>query len=164
MKKARPCVLVFFINPAEKWIYLARKYAKSPVGPNTWNGYGGGINDGETEKSAVVRETREEAGGGLTFDEVDLIPRGEVTFYHFDHQPICAVRLFVCFKFNGEPVATKEMLDPRRVPFLQISSLKMMPGDKLFIPLLLMGKSITNGYIIFNKKMSGVEDYSLPTC
>jgi 8-oxo-dGTP diphosphatase len=162
MNTTKRCVLVFFINREGKKVLLARKHSGAKIGAGMWNGYGGGIEGPESSKKAVIRETIEEAGEGLIVRANDLFSRGSITFYYHDNKPICSVELFVCYYFEGEAVSTEEMIDPTWFEFLKISSLPMMPGDKLFIPHLLMGKSISNGYIIFTKGLFGVKSYSLP--
>jgi 8-oxo-dGTP pyrophosphatase MutT (NUDIX family) len=150
-------VLVFFIRSDGK-VLLAQKSSKAKVAWNKWNGYGGGIEKGETPKFAAVREVDEETDHGLLLLETNLEPRGHVFFFNPSGNLDWRVHVFVCRKFLGEPKATEEMRSPTWFNPKEIDALDMMPADKLFVPAVLNGKRIVNGWARFKQEYSGVRE------
>ena len=165
--KTNEGVLVLFVrkspdNPnTSSEVLLAKRSLTAKIGKGKLNGYGGKIKKNETPKHATVREVDEETKHGLIVREQDLEPRGKIIFYNFKGLPICDVHLFVCLEFSGEPNESKEMLDPKWYAASQIASLDMMPGDRLFIPILLEGRTIPDGWITFSEDFSKVISRSL---
>ena len=154
-------VVVFFINSAGK-VLLALKSSKAKVAKSKWNGYGGGIEKDETPQKATVRETGEETDYGLIVHEEDLEPMGYVIFINPPGYPNRRVHFFLSRKFFGEPKETEEMMDPRWFSQEDLKVLifekKMMPADGLFIPQILAGKKIKNGWVRFKEGYKGIED------
>ena len=150
-------VVVFFINSVGK-VLLALKSSKAKVAKSKWNGYGGGIENGETPERATVRETWEETGHGLIVHEEDLEPSGYVIFINPKGYPDRRVHFFLCRKFSGEPKETEEMRDPRWYNPEDLTTLNMMPADGLFVPQILAGKKIKNGWVRFKEGYKGIEN------
>ena len=164
--------LVFFIRRSapsigneerDLEVLLGKKHRRARIGPNTWNGPGGGIKPGETPGKAAVRETEEENGDEFKVDEKDLKPRGIITFYKHNMEVMMKVYLFVCFVFNGKPKDTKEMTGHTWYKISDLSKLKMMPADGMFMPIVMAGETIPDGWVVFNEGLAGVKDYSLKT-
>lgn len=153
---------LLFIMKGER-ILLAKRSSKAKVGPLTWNGYGGKIEDGESPKQAVLRELKEEAGPDIIVKEDDLDFRGVVTFYNAG-KVVFKVSIFVARKFSGVPRDSEEMLTPTWFDWHDAPWDKMMPGDRLFLPLILAGKMIQDGWVIFSSDMKKVERHSFKTC
>jgi len=154
-------VLVLFIRKIgqRKQVLLAKHHSKAKFGPNKWNGYGGHIEDGETPTQASVREAKEEAGEGLVFSESALKAKGVISFYKHNMEPMCKVRIYLCEDFAGEAVPTEEMLEPTWFDIDKMPVSEMLPGDKIFMPKILSGKTIHNGWLIFEENFSGVRGY-----
>jgi ADP-ribose pyrophosphatase YjhB (NUDIX family) len=139
---ATVCLLV-----SEGKVLLALKMKK--IGAGCWNGYGGGIRKGETVKQAAIRELREESGkkNGNVFITTSARHLEKVAVIHFyntksDGQTfVCKVHFFIVRKWKGTAVTTDEMANPT---FFDKSELpeKMMPADRIFLPLILSGKKI----------------------
>jgi 8-oxo-dGTP diphosphatase len=147
-------VLVFFIRDGE--VLLAQKSPTAKVAASKWNGYGGGIEPGETPLQAAVREVGEETKGGIRIlvPEENLMPRGCIDFFYFENEtkdPDFRVFLFVCRVFSGEPNETEEMRNPTWFAFDRIKDLDMMPADREFIPKVLDGQSV-DGWVRFLPK------------
>lgn len=153
--------VLLFIMKGER-ILLARRSPEARVGPNTWNGYGGKIEPGENPRQAVLRELREEAGDGIIVKEEDLVFRGVVTFYN-KGLVVFKANIFVVNKFSGLPRQTEEMLTPTWFDWHDAPWQEMMPADRLFLPLILAGKTIQDGWVVFTPDMKRVERYSFST-
>jgi 8-oxo-dGTP diphosphatase len=151
-------VLVFYLKEGK--VLLVKKSSEASISTGMWSGYGGEIMAGESPKRAAVRETEEGSGYKLIVYEENLIFRGKITFY-INSNLMWKIHLFVCEKFSGEPRKTDIMSDPTWFDLLQISSLNMMLGDKLFIPIILEGDIIKDGWIVFEERFVGIKDYSL---
>lgn len=138
-KKKIIATLVFPVM--EDRVLLARKTKK--IGVGLWNGFGGGVEDGESIKQSAVRELKEEAS--LIAKEVDLESRGRAIFHNKredGHEFVVEVHIFVLRKWQGEVSLNKEMKD---ATFWSINNLpfdEMLPSDREWLPLILSGKVV----------------------
>ena len=166
--------LVFFIRRSapsigneerDLEVLLGKKHRRARIGPNTWNGPGGGVKLwlGETPEQAAIREIREEFGKSFKVKKRHLKSRGIITFFRHDMRVMMKVHIFVCYRFSGQPKKTREMSSHTWYKASQLSTLKMMPADGLFIPTILGGETIPNGLVVFSEGLLGVSDYSLKT-
>ena len=132
-------VLVFPLRGSE--VLLAKKMHK--IGAGCWNGYGGGIEHGETEQEAATRELLEESGlfaqgGGL--EKVALID------FHNQKSDgslfTCRGHIYFAHTWRGQPTATDEMQNPTWFETSTLPLIEMMPADRDWLPLVLQGKKI----------------------
>lgn len=94
-------------------------------------GPGGHIEEGETPEQAAVRESREEFG----IDVEELIP---LTFLEDMPEGYCSSHIFLCTKFENEPVAyNDEMTNARFEPVDQIKGYELFLPFRLSIDILL---------------------------
>jgi len=70
MEKVKKVVGVAFINDGKLLIVQSVRSSKN----NVWTLVGGGVEDGETEVEAAIREVSEEIHNGFTIAEEDLKP------------------------------------------------------------------------------------------
>jgi len=133
---------ICFLNNGDK-ILLGRKAAK--IGVGKFNGYGGGIEDGETPEECAVREIFEETGGVETTVQ-DLEKVAEVHFHNTKtdgERFTCKCHVYLVHMWFGTPKATNEMYDLR---WFHKSALPpeedMMPADPDWMPVALSGKKI----------------------
>lgn len=132
-------VLCYLIG--DKKILLSLKTQK--IGKGSFNGFGGGIEPGESEREAAIRELKEESGG-VTADSGDLSKvavleccnamAGGETF-------TCRIHVFFLHKWKGEPRNTDEMENPTWFGFDSLPD-SLMLADKIWLPLVLAGKKI----------------------
>ncbi|HSH17773.1 MAG TPA: 8-oxo-dGTP diphosphatase [Candidatus Saccharimonadales bacterium] len=127
------CTLVFLIEG--KNILLAMK--KRGFGSGRWNGIGGKIEPGETVEQALVRETQEEIG----VTPLQYLPAGYHEFKFPDGTADMHVHVFVCNRWDGEPVETEEMA-PRWFSFDAIPYDDMWQDDRYWLPQVLQGKTV----------------------
>lgn len=123
-------------------VLLAMKMKK--IGKGKWNGYGGGIEAGETERQACVREMKEESGGVIV-DEKDLLKVADAYFHNNpeDKPPFTLhMAVFFAYKWQGVPITTDEMSNPTWFDFEKIPVDQMIPGDAKWLPVVLSGKKI----------------------
>lgn len=131
-------VSLLFILNGEK-VLLGKK--KVRFGAGYWNGFGGGVEEGESIEQSAVRETKEECG--LTVSVHDLTKVAHIQF-NFEEKPDYNhdVHVFVTNKFSGEPIETEEM-EPQWHELKNIPLHEMWPSDPCWVPLVLQqGKKI----------------------
>ncbi|MDP3004255.1 MAG: 8-oxo-dGTP diphosphatase [Candidatus Azambacteria bacterium] len=113
------------------------------IGKDCWNGYGGGINDGETPKQAALRELKEEA------DIVTLpesLEKAAVVDFHNTKSDgstfVCRVHVYLVSQWTGNPRVSDEMINPTWFSIERLPLDKMMPADRDWLPVVLSGKKI----------------------
>ncbi|MEK9157644.1 MAG: NUDIX domain-containing protein [Patescibacteria group bacterium] len=147
--------LVFLMKP--KKILMAKKARK--IGAGLWNGYGGGINEGEDSRVAAVRELEEESS--LHTDPKDLEKVALIDFYNTKTDGtkfICRVHVYFATIWSGGVKETEEMLQPTWFYLDKLPLDEMMPADREWLPPLLAGKKIIAKayYGPFQKELLGV--------
>jgi len=152
-KVLHDATLCLLINPDNE-VSLAVKADK--IGKGCRNGYGGGIEPGETPRIAAVRETLHEA-------EVIVLPEdlGKIGIMYFYNTKtdgsifVCKMHVFIARRWEGNPKETREMLDPQWFSADVLPIDKMMPADTFWMPLVLKGKKIIGifHYAPFQKKL-----------
>jgi len=123
-------------------ILLAEKADK--IGKGCWNGYGGGIENGETPEQSAVRELEEEAG--VIADRGSMEKVAIVDFHNTKSDGksfVCRCHVYLIKKWSGEPRETIEMLRPTWFDVNSLPFEKMMPADKIWLPRILAGEKIT---------------------
>ena len=131
--------LVFLVRAGR--VLLARKTRH--IGEGRWNGYGGGIEEGESLEQCAIRECQQESG--VEIDPADLKKVAEVTFHNIktDGKKFsCLVHVFITECWTGEPKESEEMATPTWFPFDLLPTQEMMPADSVWMPLILSGKKI----------------------
>lgn len=140
---ATVCLLV-----KENKVLLGLKMKK--IGAGFRNGYGGGIDEGETIKQSAIRELEEETGKKSNKEFITTYPKNleKVAIIDFENVKsdgtsfICRVHFFIIKKWKGKANETDEMTKPK---FFNINNLplnQMMPADREFFHLILNGKKI----------------------
>ncbi|MFZ1258666.1 MAG: 8-oxo-dGTP diphosphatase [Candidatus Saccharimonas sp.] len=128
-------------------LLLARK--KRSHGQGKWNGVGGKPEANETIEHTAVRECQEEIGvTPVVFEAV-----AELAFYqepYVDSYSNMDVTVFICTKWEGEPIETEEMA-PKWFKITDIPYKDMWPDDQHWLPPVIDGKFVT-GTFMFNDK------------
>ncbi|MDI6717684.1 MAG: NUDIX domain-containing protein [Patescibacteria group bacterium] len=110
-------------------ILLALK--KKKIERECWNGYGGGINDGEIIEEAAIRELKEESGGIIAV--LDDLKKVAVIDFHNTKSDgekfICRVHIYLVRNWIGEPKETEEMTKPTWFNINNLPFENMMPAD-----------------------------------
>lgn len=125
----------------ERKVVLAKKTRK--IGAGCWNGYGGGIEIGETIIGSAGRELFDES-------EVETIPENfekvAIMDYHNTNTDgtsfICRVHFYIVRDWKGEPKESDEMANPKYFDVDNLPFDDMMPADRLLFPLIFSGKKI----------------------
>lgn len=122
-------------------ILLALK--KEKIGAGCLNGYGGGIEEGEDEKESAVRELLEEARIAAVSHDLQKIA---IVYFHNTKSDgvtfICECHVYALWRWEGEPISTKEMADPEWFAQDNLPLEKLMLADSFWLPLALSGKKI----------------------
>ncbi len=130
--------LLFLLRESE--ILLAMK--KRGFGAGKWNAPGGKLEPGETPEQGAIRECIEEVGVMARdlqkIGELDFIMKHEPKFNHYAH-------IFFTKNWDGEPHETEEMR-PQWFAHQDIPYDTMWPDDKLWIPLMLEGKTFRGSF------------------
>lgn len=129
------------------------------IGEGCWNGYGGGVESGETAEEAAVRELEEETDGIRA--EIDDLEKIAVVDYRntksdgtiFD----CRVHFYLVRHFSGFAKDTAEMIRHTWFAIDDLPLAEMMPADKEWLPLALSGKKlmVKANYGPFQKTLLG---------
>jgi len=138
--------LLFLYKPKEKKILLAMK--KRSFGKGKWNGVGGKLNEGESIKEALIRETQEEIN--VIVNQDDLVQMATLNFIYKDNPEWDQQsHVFFAEKWKGNPFESEEM-NPKWHSFDSLPFENMWVDDRHWLPLVLKGKKIEADFL-FNK-------------
>jgi len=116
-------------------------HKKRGLGKGKINAPGGRIEPGETPEQAAVRETQEEVG--LT--PLQLRPAGQLDFAFTDGYSL-RCHVFTAAAFEGAPTETDEAI-PFWCAEAEIPYGRMWPDDRLWIPLMLEGRTFRARFV-----------------
>jgi 8-oxo-dGTP diphosphatase/2-hydroxy-dATP diphosphatase len=137
-------VSLLFIVDGEK-VLLGKK--KVRFGAGYWNGFGGGVEEGETIEQSACRETKEECGLVVQPDELKKVAHINFIFEskrEYDHD----VHVFVTNKFSGEPVESDEM-QPQWHELTNLPISVMWPSDQHWVPQVLQQHKTIEAVCVF---------------
>ncbi len=133
-------------------VLLAMK--KRRFGKGRYNGFGGGLKEGEAIIDCAIRETKEESGIIVS----DLIYVGKILFKFLDSdEQDHEVHFYKATNYEGEPVETEEM-NPKWFHHEELPYEEMWPDDKYWMPLFLEGKKFIGE---FHFSDEGITHYEL---
>ncbi len=113
------------------------------IGKDCWNGYGGGIEEGETPVQSAIRELEEELGAVASPEHLQKIAVVDFHNIKSDNEIfVCRVHCFLVKKWSGELKKTEEMITPTWFEKGNLPFEKMMPADRHWLPPALNGKKI----------------------
>ena len=118
----------------------------------------GGVELGETIRTAAARELYEESG--IQALPQDLEKVAVVDFHNTKTDSTifrCRVHVFLAPVWSGEVKETSEMRTPTWFPILKLPLDEMMPADWVWLPLVFEGRKITASafYGPFQKELLG---------
>jgi 8-oxo-dGTP pyrophosphatase MutT (NUDIX family) len=113
------------------------------IGAERRNGWGGGIDPGETAIECIMREVYEEG-------RVKALPRDfeKVAVVDFENHTsggdifVCRVHTYLLHRWDGEFQTTAEMTDPQWFEKQNLPLDEMMPADRIWVPPLMAGKKL----------------------
>ena len=146
--------LCFLIKGNEVLLSLKTKN----IGKGCWNGYGGGIEPGETPETATLRELEEEVGVIALPDHLEKVAVVDFCNTKSDDSVFnCRVHVYLISQWTGEPRPSDEMINPTWFDKEHLPLDKMMLADREWLPLVLSGKKIkaTARYGPFQKTLLG---------
>ena len=128
------------------------------IGMGCWNGYGGGVEDGETIPQSALRELEEESGLKAKIENLEKVA---IVDFHNEKSDgsmfVSRVHFFLVKDWKGEPKETEDgaMITPTFFNFTDLPYDKMMPADREFFPYILSGKKVLveSHYTPFQKEL-----------
>lgn len=121
---------------------------KIRFGQGKWNGVGGKLNEGETIKEALVRETLEEIN--VAVKQEDLLQVATLNFTYKDNPEWDQQsHVFFAEKWDGESAESEEII-PKWYSFDSLPFENMWVDDKHWLPIVLAGKKIEADFL-FNQ-------------
>jgi len=116
---------------------------REKIGANCRNGWGGGIEFGETALECIEREVAEE--GGVVVRQSDFEKVAVVDFTNHTTEGgvfVCRVHVYFLHRWDGEFQPTPEMSDPRWFERQQLPLDAMMLADRYWLPPVMAGKKL----------------------
>lgn len=113
------------------------------IGAGCWNGYGGGIEEGETPITASIRELFEESGLRVSAKHLEKV--AIVDFHNTKSDGsvfVCRVHVFLATNCVGVVRETDEMRNPTWFTRDELPIDGMMPADRDWMPPVLVGKKL----------------------
>jgi len=127
---------------------------KKKFGVGKYNGFGGGVEQGESLEQSAIRETFEEAGITL----INPTRLGMILFKFQTNEQDHLVHFFRTNEYEGIPKESDEITtDWFHESFLPYK--QMWSGDKYWLPMLLAGKKF-KGNFLFDKDFK-IAEYKL---
>lgn len=114
------------------------------IGQGCWNGYGGGIDDGESPEQSILRELAEEAEVKALSSALEKV--AIIDFHNTKTDGtvfVCKVHVFLLHDWEGDFRPTDEIDRPTWFNRQELPFDTMMPADRQWLPLVLAGKKIT---------------------
>ncbi|KAF2895652.1 hypothetical protein ILUMI_10511 [Ignelater luminosus] len=124
---------LIFIKDSSK---ILLGFKKRGLGKNTWNGYGGKLQENEDIFDCAIRELKEESNLNIKKDKLNYLG---VVIYDDNRNMINHRRIVYIFNassIDDEPVETEEMR-PQWFNFQNIPYDNMWPDSKFWLPLVL---------------------------
>ena len=131
--------VVFLVRSEE--VLLAMKTEK--IGKGCWNGYGGGVEEGETSEEATVRELYEEATVVVKSEDLEKV--AIIDFHNTKSDGckfVCKVHFYISRKWIGEPKESRTMITPTWFDIDNLPFEKMMPSEKYWLKRILTGEKL----------------------
>ena len=128
-------VVGFFVKDRRVCLPLKLK----GFGAGNQNGYGGRVEDGETEEEALFREIKEESGLDVRGAKITKVA---VLMTFFGEEPKFVLHIFLMEDWIGEPKASEEMGEPEWFPFEAIPFDRMWVADKRWLSKILSGEKL----------------------
>lgn len=133
--------LVFPVRNTERdgQVMLATKMKK--IGAGCLNGWGGGVEEGESLLESAAREFGEEADAVVSPEDLEKI--GIVHFKNHKSDGsvfVCTVHVYTVSKWSGEIHSTEEMENPQWYSVADIPLEKLMRADPYWLPRMLSGE------------------------
>jgi 8-oxo-dGTP diphosphatase / 2-hydroxy-dATP diphosphatase len=155
MSSEKEFTLIFVRKVSEdgkKMVLLGMK--KRGFGAGKWNGFGGKIEEGESNEDGAMRELMEEC----SLQTTSLSRRGYLVFHMEESNKVLKVHVYETFQFSGEIVESSEMR-PQWFEESEIPYDGMWPDDKLWLPQVLAGSSVLGRFEYSDDNT--IEDYSV---
>jgi len=127
-------------------ILLGRKKIK--FGKGKYNGFGGGLKDGESLEECAIRETFEESN--ITIINPERM--GEIKFQFESNEQDHLINFFRATEFFGKALETREMkpvwINVSNIPYNQ-----MWADDKYWLPLIISRQKFKGNFLfdVFDK-------------
>ena len=139
-------------SPTGNEILLGMK--KRGFGCGRFNGFGGKVEQGESNEEAAKRELLEES----SIESLELKRLGYIVFKMLDIRKIMKVHIYETWNYVGEPVESDEMR-PKWFNEADIPYENMWLDDKYWFPLMLQSKSFCGRFEFEDEET--ITDYSL---
>jgi len=140
----KPKILLGFKDPNKKF-------------GGRWNGFGGGVENGESLEECAIRETEQETG---------IRPKnptrvGEILFKFETDEQDHEVHIFKAEEYEGVLNTTKDFIEYREFTPEELTKMydKMMPADRYWLPLFVQEQNFV-GEVVFNSKFQ-VASYNI---
>lgn len=148
--------LCFLIDQERKKIILGMK--KKRFGKGKYNGFGGGVEDGENNEEAALRELKEEAGVSSALKHLQKV--GKLNFYFPSKEEWNqTVHVYLSERWKGKLAESEEMA-PQEFDLSDMPYDNMWDADKHWLPLVLEGKKVY-GNFYFNEDNNTIKKYNI---
>lgn len=138
---------------------VALAYKTDKIGVDQLNGFGGGVEDGETIDAAAAREVKEESG--VSIEPKDIERRALIYCNNYNRRGerfVCKLYVSVARRYRGNPKLQPDskMRDLAWYEVRHLPTESMMFGDRAWIERVLDGELLL-GEIFYSPGMNGFE-------
>jgi 8-oxo-dGTP pyrophosphatase MutT (NUDIX family) len=119
---------------------LGYKHPEKKFG-GKWNGFGGGLKEGETLEECIIRETKKETG----ITPRNITKLGKIIFHFLTDEQDHEVHFYQATDYEGKLDTSKDFTEYREFSPDELEAINMIPADRYWLSFFVEGKKFKGG-------------------